>query len=135
WWLEMFTPPIRAMRPSYSSKFAIRLEAVCSAAASALPLLVARILADDPHDTLAPDHLAVPADPLHRSLYPHRPLHRGRSAARSTVAPRSAARSSVSRLTWHGKQYALSSDRTASAPPSPCRPAGCGCSACASCPR
>lgn len=56
----------------------------CSAArctyASALPLLVPGILANDPNDTFAPDDLAVPADLLHRCLYSHRPLRRGRDS-------------------------------------------------------
>jgi hypothetical protein len=33
---------------------------------SALPLFVTRILADDPNHTLAADHLAIPANALHR---------------------------------------------------------------------
>jgi len=46
------------MRPSYPALF----EKI--ARDSTLALLVARILADDPHDALAPDNLAVPADAL-----------------------------------------------------------------------
>ena len=37
----------------------------------ALPLLVARIGANDAHDTLAPDDLAVPADFFYRCSYFH----------------------------------------------------------------
>src|SRR5690606_821023 len=38
---------------------------------STLSLLVARIRADHPDDALAPDDLAVAADPAHRSSYFH----------------------------------------------------------------
>jgi hypothetical protein len=55
------TPAIRAMW--LPSSF------VCP---SALPLLVARVRADDTHDTVAPDDLAVAADFLYRCQYFHR---------------------------------------------------------------
>src|SRR3954447_16307375 len=48
----MSTPEMRAMR-------------------SALPLLVARVLADDHHPTVATDHLALVAHLLHRRLDLH----------------------------------------------------------------
>src|SRR5664279_1475576 len=41
---------------------------------SALPLLVARFRADDAHDTVAPNDLAVAADLFYRSQYFHRLL-------------------------------------------------------------
>jgi hypothetical protein len=37
----------------------------------ALPLLVARVLADDPHDAFAPDHLALVTDLLDARTYFH----------------------------------------------------------------
>jgi hypothetical protein len=49
------------------------MSVVCAVAGgSALPLLVACIRrADDPHDAMAPDNLAVAADLLNRSQYFH----------------------------------------------------------------
>src|SRR5690606_20041191 len=40
----------------------------------ALPLLVLRVLADDPDDPIAPDHLALRADPLGGRLDLHHPF-------------------------------------------------------------
>src|SRR4029453_18832841 len=63
WWLGMLTPAIRAM--IYLYRFKSR--------SSALPLLVPRVRADDAHDAVAPDDLAVAADFLHRSQNLHCP--------------------------------------------------------------
>src|SRR5262245_31916839 len=92
----MLTPAIRAM---VVLVFRQRERAL------ALPLLVPRVLADHPHDAVAPDDLAVAAHLLHRCDYFHR----------ATPCP-------IAR----GKRSAPVKDRTASAPPSPCLPAGCG---------
>src|SRR5262245_9506753 len=44
---------------------------------SALALLVARVRADDPHDALAPDHLALLTSRPDRRPHLHRALHPG----------------------------------------------------------
>src|SRR5436305_3629386 len=80
---------------------------------SALTLLVARVGADHADHALAPDHLAVAAHLLHGCSDFHVVLY-----FRSLV-------------TWPGTRSARASGRMASARRSPCRRAGCGCSACA----
>jgi len=75
----MLTPPIRAMlyprkeKPVIVARKLLILKPKWSRAPlrSALALLVPQILADDPHDALAADDLAVAADSFDRCQYFH----------------------------------------------------------------
>src|SRR5690349_21757667 len=87
--------------------------------ASALTLLVARVGADHAHHALAADDLAVAAHLLDGRGDFHLFLLELIAATRAS-------------LTSRGTRCAPGSGRKGSVRPSPCRPAGCGCSACAS---
>src|SRR5215470_10487990 len=60
---------------------------------SALALLVARVLAEHPHDALPPDDLALSTDGFHRCAYFHGHL---REASKYTARPQSPQRSARS---------------------------------------
>src|SRR3954465_8379372 len=72
----MSTPEIRAIRPL-----------------SALPLLVARVLADHAHTSVATDHLALLTHLLDTGSYFHRVPRRGDGAVRDRTDPRDPVRS------------------------------------------
>src|SRR2546421_5519731 len=92
------------------------LSVVLRSGRSALTLLVARVSADD-HDPAVPaDHPAFVADPLDARL----DLHGFPFSGRVDV-------------TCTGRRCGHGSGRTGKVPPRPGPPAGCGCSAAASC--
>src|SRR5512141_1621709 len=59
----MLTPPIRAISSSQNECYTV----TTVRRVSTLALFVPRVLAYNPHHTLAPDDLAVAADSFHRS--------------------------------------------------------------------